>query len=89
MFLPAEVTFYAGARKGLPAGGYRPDALFCGEEESWGITFAGLLAEEFDVPALAAVPSPFRTGIMAKLRRGRPLPSWKAPAGWARGKFSR
>ncbi|MFR9231740.1 MAG: hypothetical protein ACLVLH_01555 [Eisenbergiella massiliensis] len=48
MYLIAEVIFYAGQRKQLPADGYRPDAVFSGLNEYRGITFTELPIEGFD-----------------------------------------
>ena len=56
MYLFAEVVFYSGMRQHLPADGYRPDAVFEGEADYWGITFAQLpAARAFDMPMPAAV----------------------------------
>ena len=61
MFL-AEVVFYAGQRKLLPQIGYRPDAVFDGSDDYWGITFIDLKADRFDTPFLAAIEFTFQAG---------------------------
>lgn len=35
----AEVVFYTKQRKLFPKSGYRPDAIFSGSKDYWGITF--------------------------------------------------
>jgi hypothetical protein len=60
MYLIAEVIFYAGQRKQLPADGYRPDAVFNGLNEYRGITFTELPIEEFDAPTPAAIKFSFQ-----------------------------
>lgn len=56
----AEVVFYKGQRKALPKTGYRPDAVFDGFEDYWGITFIDLKADQFDAPFLAAIEFTFQ-----------------------------
>lgn len=51
----AEVVFYAGQRRCLPGKGYRPDAIFNGFQDYWGITFTDLTAKQFNIPVLAAI----------------------------------
>ena len=48
--LLSEVFFYSKKRKHLPVVGYRPDALFEGQnpDEYWGITFTDCFISEFD-----------------------------------------
>lgn len=60
MYLIAEVIFYAGQRKQLPADGYRPDAVFNGLNEYRGITFTELPIEGFDAPTPAAIKFSFQ-----------------------------
>ena len=66
MYLIAEVIFYAGQRKQLPADGYRPDAVFSGLNEYRGITFTELPIEGFDAPTLPLLNFPFRMPITRK-----------------------
>ena len=60
MYLIAEVIFYSGQRKQLPADGYRPDAVFSGLNEYRGITFTELPIEGFDAPTPAAIKFSFQ-----------------------------
>lgn len=55
MYFLARVVFYAGKRKFLPISGYRPDAIFCGRNDYWGITFIDLKSENFDAPVLTKI----------------------------------
>ena len=59
MFL-AEVVFSKGQRKTLPETGYRPDAVFDGYDDYWGITFIDLNADRLDTPFLAAIEFTFQ-----------------------------
>lgn len=59
MFL-AEVIFYQGQRKALPETGYRPDAVFGGFDDYWGITFIDLKADRLNTPILAAIEFTFQ-----------------------------
>lgn len=60
MYLYAEVIFYSGQRKHLPVSGYRPDAVFQGNQDYWGITFLDLPAERFDVATPAMIKFSFQ-----------------------------
>jgi hypothetical protein len=55
-----EVIFYAGKRHQLPSNGYRPDAVFAGQNDYWGITFIDLPINEFDVPTPAKIAFTFQ-----------------------------
>ena len=70
MFL-AEVVFYAGQRKLLPQIGYRPDAVFDGSDDYWGITFADLKAERFDTPILSAIEFTFQAAHYREIAEGQ------------------
>lgn len=56
----AEVVFYAGQRRCLPANGYRPDAIFNEHQDHWGITFTELTAKQFNIPILATIEFTFQ-----------------------------
>ncbi|MDE7299255.1 MAG: hypothetical protein K2N94_10575 [Lachnospiraceae bacterium] len=60
MYLLAEVIFYSKQRKNLPVSGYRPDAVFHGNQDYWGITFTDLPIEKFDAPTPAAIKFSFQ-----------------------------
>ena len=60
MCLYVEVIFYSGQRKELPASGYRPDAVFQGNQDYWGITFLDLPVEGFDVVTPAMIKFTFQ-----------------------------
>lgn len=60
MCLLAEVIFYANRRKQLPVNGYRPDAIFNGSDDYWGITFTDLPIKGFDVPTPATIRFSFQ-----------------------------
>lgn len=60
MYLFAEVIFYANRCKHLPVNGYRPDAIFNGSEDYWGITFTDLTIKGFDAPTPATIRFSFR-----------------------------
>ena len=55
LYLFAEVIFFSGQRKHLPANGYRPDAIFDKFDDYWGITFVDLPIEKFDDPTSATI----------------------------------
>ena len=60
MHLLVEVIFYSDKRKHLPSHGYRPDAVFQGENDYLGITFTDLPVGEFDTPTLAIMKFTFQ-----------------------------
>ena len=70
MFL-AEVIFYTGQRKFLPETGYRPDAVFAGNDDYWGITFIDLKADRFDTPILAAIEFTFQAVHYREITEGQ------------------
>ena len=59
MHLKAEVVFHSGGRRHLPVSGYRPDAVFDGFQEYWGIVFVELKATQFDTPSRATIAFTF------------------------------
>ena len=56
----AEVVFYTGQRKFFPKHGYRPDAIFSGSEDYWGITFIDLESNRFNTPIFATIEFTFQ-----------------------------
>lgn len=60
MYLNVEVVFYSEQRQTLPRNGYRPDAVFGGHDEYWGITFFDLAVEHFNTWLLASMKFTFQ-----------------------------
>lgn len=60
MYLLAEVVFFSGQRRYLPARGYRPDAVFHASGDYWGITFVELSIEKFDLSTPAIIKFSFQ-----------------------------
>ena len=60
MYLYVEVIFYSGQRKALPGSGYRPDAVFQGNQDYWGISFLDLPVERFDAATPAMMKFSFQ-----------------------------
>lgn len=56
----AEVVFYTEQRKFFPKNGYRPDAIFSGSKDYWGITFIDLESNHFNTPILATIKFTFQ-----------------------------
>ncbi|MCM1058103.1 MAG: hypothetical protein NC517_10915 [Firmicutes bacterium] len=71
MYLFAEVIFYSGQRKYLPTNGYRPDAVFDGRKDYWGITFVELPVEEFDAPVPAIIKFTFQNTHYQDVMQGQ------------------
>lgn len=67
----AEVVFYTGQRKFLPVNGYRPDAIFNGFEDYWGITFIDLKAKQFNTPILATIQFTFQDNHYQEIVSGQ------------------
>lgn len=66
-----EVMFYSNQRKELPSNGYRPDAVFNGNTEYWGITFVDLSIKEFDTFSPAIIKFTFQKNHYSKLIEGQ------------------
>ena len=56
----AEVVFYTEQRKVFPQNGYRPDVIFSGSEDYWGITFIDFESNCFNTPILATIEFTFQ-----------------------------
>lgn len=79
MRLFVEVIFYSGQRARLPASGYRPDAVFAGSEEYWGIAFLDLPAEEFDSPTPAVIQFTFQEHHYGEVTPGQSFAIMEGP----------
>lgn len=67
----AEVVFYLGRRKQIPTNGYRPDAVFGGSDDYWGITFIDISIGEFDTPIRAAIEFTFQKSHYQEIYTGQ------------------
>lgn len=87
MYLFAEVIFYSGKRKHLPADGYRPDAVFNENQEYWGITFVELPVDKFDVPAPAIIKFSFQNYHYQEVVPGQSFAIMEGPHKVGEGKI--
>ena len=71
--LLSEVFFYSKKRKHLPVVGYRPDALFEGQnpDEYWCITFTDCFISEFDTWSTAKIKFTFQNSHYDQVREGQ------------------
>lgn len=79
MRLFVEVIFYSGQRTRLPAGGYRPDAVFSGSGEYWGISFLEPPVEEFDTPTPAVIQFTFQERHYGEVTPGQSFAIMEGP----------
>ena len=79
MYLFVEVLFYSGQRVHLPASGYRPDAVFAGRDDYWGITFPDLSGIEFDAPTLTIVRFTFQECHYGEVKPGQSFAIMEGP----------
>lgn len=82
----AEIVFYSGQRKSLPANGYRPDAIFSGSEDYWGITFIDLNANQFDTPIPAIIEFTFQDNHYQEIVQGQSFKIMEGPHQVGEGK---
>lgn len=69
----SEVFFYSSKRLHLPVIGYRPDALFEGQnpDEYWGITFIDCSISEFETWSTAKIQFTFQDSHYDQVRKGQ------------------
>ena len=82
----AEVVFYAGQRRSLPANGYRPDAIFNKYQDYWGITFTELTAKQFNIPILATIEFTFQDSHCQEIAPGQSFRIMEGPHQVGEGK---
>lgn len=82
----AEIVFYSGQRKALPSNGYRPDAIFSGLEDYWGITFIDLNANQFDTPISAIIEFTFQNNHYQEIVQGQSFKIMEGPHQVGEGK---
>ena len=83
----AEVVFYTGQRKQIPVNGYRPDAVFSGSEDYWGITFIDMSTGEFDTPICAAIEFTFQESHYKEIYTGQTFMIMEGPTQVGEGKI--
>lgn len=82
----AEIVFYTGQRKFFPKNGYRPDAIFSGLEDYWGITFIDLKGDQFDTPIFATIEFTFQDNHYQEIVPGQSFKIMEGPHQVGEGK---